>query len=187
MYCEKVEKIEVMDLQSYTRYFEIQFLTVIVHWLLKMVVLVSMWSLIGSLIVVPIWFQFIVGEMCHPSRIEPDRLRKLFCLCDGKCEPNWIRMCSQESEKLIQDCLGDLESSIFRIIMQKQGLQFRKCRLVNNRSMNYIGFYSEQISSYFSFPISSLTRVSSKSSMFYDIDQLQEYVGRWSSSSSEDR
>jgi hypothetical protein len=73
-----------------------------------------------------------------------------------------------------------------KIIMQKLELQFKKSRRVNHKRKNYVDVFLGQASAYFSFPISSLCRISPKSNIFPYIDQLQEYVGSEDSFSSED-
>jgi hypothetical protein len=73
-----------------------------------------------------------------------------------------------------------------KLIIREQELYFRKGKLINQNSVILVNWFSIQASTFFSFPISSLSHMSPKSNIFQYIDQREEYVGQWSPSSSED-
>jgi hypothetical protein len=69
---------------------------------------------------------------------------------------NWMR----EVWSLKQEFFKGQEYLRVNSIMQKQELRFKKGRLVNHKSMNYVDTFFRHVSAYFSFPISSVSRVS---------------------------
>jgi hypothetical protein len=63
-----------------------------------------------------------------------------------------------------------------RIIMRERKLRFRKGKLIYQRSLILVNWFSVQDSFFFSSQISSLSRGFFKSNIFRNIDQRQEYV-----------
>jgi hypothetical protein len=120
------------------------------------------------------------------SQKEPGGFVKRDYLCEVKLGPNWKKKCLQTRGSVKQFDRRELEKISYKLITQKQELHFRKSRLINHESVYYVNYFSEQVSAYSSFPISSLSRVSPKSNMFYYIDQRQEHVGSEVTFSSED-
>jgi hypothetical protein len=101
-------------------------------------------------------------------------------------EPVWKEKCSRAVGYIEKFNRRSLEILSFGLVTLKQELRFRKDRLINHKYVNYVRHFLEQLSLYFSYSISSLSRVSPKSIKFYDIDQRQEQVGSEATSSSED-
>jgi hypothetical protein len=58
-------------------------------------------------------------------------------------------------EKLSDVSVRGVVKQSYKLSMQKQKLRFKMSKLINHRSMNFVGFFSEQVSTFFFFPISS--------------------------------
>jgi hypothetical protein len=87
----------------------------------------------------------------------------------------WVKNFEWEIGRLMHGYIKDLKRLQIKLITQKQELRFRKSKLINHKSVNYVSTFISQNSAYFSFPI-----------IFQYIYQRQEYVGSEVTSSSED-